>query len=73
MVSRVTKRMLDIDGLKVKIHKPSGFYVAVNDELIGTIRLQALYLFLEKEDKMRRKRFELYVDNLINKLIYNEY
>jgi hypothetical protein len=71
MVSRVTPKMLDIDGLKVKQDKASGFYVAVSDELIGSIRLQALYLFLEKEDKSRRERFELYVDKLINKLIYN--
>lgn len=71
MVSRVTKNMLDIDGLKVKKHKASGFYVAVSDELIGSIRLQALYLFLEKEEKKYRERFELYVDNIIKKLIYN--
>ena len=71
MVSRLTKNIISIDGLKVFKKKDTDFWLACNRQMIGSIRLQALYLFLEKEDRARRKRFEFYVDETINELIYN--
>ena len=71
MVSRLTRNLLSIDGLMVFKKTNSDYWVACNKKMIGSIRLQALYLFLEKEENQRRARFEIYVDKLINKLIYN--
>jgi len=71
MVIRLGNDLLSVDGLTVYRPKNDVNWFACNRKRIGTIRLQALYLFLLEEDKERRKRFEFYVDKIINKLIYN--
>jgi hypothetical protein len=71
MVFRLADDMLSIDGLMVYQPKNDVNWFACNKKRIGTIRLQALYLFLLNEEKDRRKRFEIYVDKIINNLIYN--
>jgi hypothetical protein len=71
MVFRLADNMISVDGLTVYQPRNDSNWYACNKKLIGTIRLQALYLFLHNEEKSRLKRFEDYVDKIINKLIYN--
>ena len=72
-VIRLADNLIDVDGLKVYQPKDDKHWYACNKKRIGTIRLQALYLYLHNEDKERQKRFNAYVDRVINKLIYNEH
>ena len=72
-VLRLADNMIDVDGLKVYQPKDDKHWYACNKKRIGTIRLQALYLYLHHEEKARAKRFYNYVDNVITKLIYNEH
>jgi len=70
-VLRVGDNLIVVDGLSVYQPKGDSNWFACNNKRIGTIRLQALYLYLHNEDNARRKRFNTYVDKVINKLIYN--
>ena len=61
MIHRIGDNLIDLDGLMVQERSDKN-WLAVNGEKIGIIRLQKLYLFLDKErlfwiknvfDKMR--------------------
>lgn len=71
-VMRLGDNLIDIDGLKVYNPEGDTNWYACNKKRIGTIRLQALYLYLHYEEKDREKRFYKYVDDTVNKLIYNQ-
>lgn len=71
MVFRLADDMISVNGLAVYQPKNENNWFACNQKRIGTIRLQALYLFLHKEEEFYLKHFEAYVDKIINKLIYN--
>jgi hypothetical protein len=70
-VLRIGNDLIQVDGLMVYKPKGESSWFACNNKRIGTIRLQALYLYLHSEDKARQKRFNTYVDKVINKLIDN--
>lgn len=72
-VVRLGDNLIDIGGLKVYNPEDDKHWYACNKKRIGTIRLQALYLYLHHEEKARAKRFYKYVDNVINKLINYEH
>jgi hypothetical protein len=71
-VFRIGDNIIDVDGLKV--YKPNGseFWFSFTKNPIGTIRLQALYLYLYQEERDEEKRFNVYLKNTIKKLIYKK-
>jgi len=71
MVIQLADDLIDIDGLKVYRKKGDTNWFACNGKRIGSIRMQKLYLYLYNKEKVEIKRFDKYVDNLIDKLIYN--
>jgi len=68
-VIRLGENMLDIDGLK--LIKKNDKWVSCSGERLGSVRIQALFLFLQEESIAHRQRFYKYVDKTINQLIYN--
>jgi hypothetical protein len=70
-VFRIGDNLINIDGLNVYNPKGDTNWYSFNNKRIGTIRLQALYLYLHYEEKDRKKRFYKYVEDIIDKLIYN--
>lgn len=71
MVTRFGEDLIDVDGLAVYQPKGDSNWYACNGKRIGTVRLQALYLFLLKEEKFFINKFNNYVDEILNELIYN--
>jgi len=70
-VFRLADNLIDIDGLKVYNPKNDLNWYACNQTRIGTYRLQALYLFLNDEENIFINKFNNYVDEVLNELIYN--
>jgi hypothetical protein len=70
-VYRLGDNLINVDGLNVYQPKRCEYWFAFNKKKIGTLRLQALYLYLHEEEKAQIQRFNKYVENIIDKLIYN--
>ena len=62
--------MVSIDGLMVYQNNEDE-WLTMNGQFIGSVRMTALFEFLHEEIIAERKRFHNYVDNILNKLIYN--
>lgn len=71
MVIKLNENALMVDGLAVYKPKNDKNWYACNGKIIGTIRLQALYLFLLKDEKECINQFNNYVDSILAELIYN--
>jgi len=72
MINRLAKNLVDIDGLKVIFDEERKEWVALNGTRLSLIQLQNLYLFMNEEVLFWRKRFDKYVDDVIEKLIYTK-
>ena len=72
MINRLAKNLVDIDGLKVIFDEERKEWVALNGTRLSLIQLQNLYLFMNEEVLFWRKRFDKYVDDVIQKLIYTK-
>jgi hypothetical protein len=70
-VFRIGDDMICVDGLMVHNPEGSDHWFSCNNKLIGSVRLQALYLYLHNEEKSRMRRFHVYCNNIIKELIYN--
>mgnify|MGYP003679406059 CR=1 FL=1 len=59
----------EVDG--VAVYFSGKRWLACDGEKLGIIRLQMLYLFIDREESKRHMRFNRYVNKIIKQLIYN--
>ena len=71
MVWRMTKEIIDLGQICVEYNEDTDTWNAINGGTLSYTEMQVLYLFLEQEEEDRRERFETYVNEIINRLIYN--
>ncbi len=69
LVIRLGKYMLDIDGTQAVFIKNA--WVDISGEPLSSIKLRELFLYLREEEIYKRKKFNKYVDKVLQKLIYN--
>jgi hypothetical protein len=60
--------MLSVDGVKIFINESTGKFYTFNGAKIGLVRLQALYLFVDNEQRAFFRKFSNKVDVLIKQL-----
>jgi hypothetical protein len=71
MFWRMTEDIIDIGDICVHQCPATKEWTPLNGGKLSYIQIQALNLFLEEEEEERKLRFEKYVDETINQLIYN--
>lgn len=70
MAIRLGENLIDIDG--VKAFEANGKWTQLSGDELSTLQLNQLFIFLNNEEIAKRKIFYAYVDDVINKLIYNK-
>ncbi len=67
-VGKLGKNGYEVDGLAV--YFSGKHWLTCTGEKLGIIRLQELYLFIDREESKRHMRFNRYVNKIIKELIY---
>jgi len=72
MIWRMSNDIIDLGDICVEYNEEINTWVPFNGQALSYTQMQNLYLFLEQEEEERQARFEVYVDEIINRLIYNQ-
>jgi hypothetical protein len=70
LVVRLGENMLDIDGTQAILIKDA--WVDISGERLSSVKLRELFLYLREEEIYKKKKFDKYVNNVIQELIYNK-
>jgi len=71
MIWRMSQEIVDLGDVCVEFFPERNDWFSLNGQPLSYIQMQNLSLFLEQEEEDRQERFNLYLEKVINNLIYN--